>query len=356
MDLFGATVRPVHFVAGVSLLALIPFRRRQALSGAVKAVTVFTVSVAVLSIAPLATHQDAGRVFLPGLIVLNAWLCVIAIELTNRQSGDLVAIEAAFLAIMVVPLVQAAAVIIGANEPFHGAGMLPFSRTPGTFEEATWLGSVAALVLGYAVERRHTALFLVSSLGILIAASRASIVIGAGVVAMRVIRLASIRRMALVGALIVGWTFTPISHALLFPSADYSSLDSRILDQRTTVETLSGEEWLLGGEDLRIVDENRSRVLPATSNNVFIDMIWKQGIIGIAVLACVYAFLIVMLPRAIGVRDRLWNSPAMLMATYGTMVLWVVNNSMLRPWFWILAGVALASAVQARRDHHMDDA
>lgn len=342
-DVVGITIRPVYFAAVFVVLLL--FRARESTTeesrSLLRAGLGASVAIALLAIVPAGLHQDLARVAIPGLLVVNIWLAVAVAVSVLRLDGQVAFIELALAAALLVPFLQTLLVIAGVVPPYEDARLLNLGRAPGTFEEATWIGAVAAVVLGWAAVRRSWWLSALAALVLILSASRAAIIAGAIGLTSVILPRRPATLVALLVLLVTSILFTPLSMLTLQPSQDNSSLDSRVLDQRTILDTLSVQEWIAGGDELRIYDHERRRAIPTTSNNVYVDMVWKEGIFGLAILAVVGVLVGYFFPRSLSLPVPPYLHPSMLIVMYCLGLLFFANNALLRSWFWVLLGVGL---------------
>jgi hypothetical protein len=345
VDILGATARPVHVLA-LAWTAYLLRRRRARQDGVVGLLLVTALAVAVLSIPPLLAHRDSARMLLPGLILVNLWIMGIAYEaFLSTGPGAREAVTVALSLLVLYPIVQYALALLGLIPPFPNGQFSPVGRPPGTFEEGTWVAIVAAFSAVWAIGNRRRLLLVMSLATNVMSASRTALLALLGAVS-RLLPAATpgarLSQLFVGGILAVSLLLTPVSLILVNPTSDASSLDTRVLDQKVVLESLSGNEWLVGGDETVLRDPARSRNLPATANNVYIDFLWKQGVFGVAVLAILMLMLIAALPRSAGLPARPWRQPALQAFISLVVAMSVANNALLRPWLWVLAGVTLA--------------
>jgi len=352
-DAAGATIRPVHVV--LPALALSIAGKTDAVSSRLmRSVAAVSLSVMLLAIGPLAAHGDGSRLLFPLLLVVNLG-CAAVVFAAVRNAGEpaLQGVSWALFVIMAVPVGQTVAALFDIVPPFADARFLFTGRPPGTFEEATWVGAMAAFALAWAGYRRNPLLAGIALAALVAAASRGALV-GAGVtlliVACRGVGWSgrAVSRLVYAAVLVASVALTPVAFMLPTPAFDATTLDSRLLDQHAIVDML-GDDWAFGGASLLVDDAPRARVLPSSSNNVYMDFLWKQGVFGIATLVILGWAALRRWPRLVEATGPMWMQPAPFLIVTISLWMCVLNNAVLRPWLWIEYGIGLAVMVMPTR-------
>ncbi len=348
LDLLGVTIRPVHLVA----LGWVAYRILRSRGGLRSHDPIYRVAlgsagiIGLLSVPPLVAHHDMARVLLPSLVLVNMCLLVVAFDVF-RSAGDLApaALSTSLAIIIIVPLVQGVLAATGLISTFANREFSPIGRPPGLFEEGTWMAIVAGYAAVWGLGRRNVGLVLVALIVSLLAASRTALLALAAAISTLVPPPAhgrQVARLAVGGLFAFSLLLTPLSLGLLSPRSTTSSLDTRVMDQRLILDSMSDSAWLFGGNDLRLHDAIRDRDLPATSNNAYVDFFWKQGVFGLAVALVVMLLLIVALPQSVGLPWQPWRHPPPQVFIGLVVAMASANNALLRPWLWVFEGVTLA--------------
>ena len=354
VDVGPLTLRPVHFIAG-PLILVHASRRIGPVSKMVRSASKTIGFIALLAIVPFLAHSDAPRILQPGLLVTNVVLMATAF-VTYRASDPLKANRGVGLALFVVvavPFVQSALVAGGALPTFADGRVFGIGREPGIFEEANWSGAVAGFAFFWGAKIGSRALAAKSLVVAILSASRT--VVASLLVAGARLVLPGLSRTALAGlvfgAFVLGTVaFTPVSTALLSPTYDETTLDSRLLDQNFTLASLTGVDWAVGSGQLELYDYYRDRLLPATANNAYVDFIWKQGLFGLGTLAVLMVSFLASWPRAAEIGVPPWRASPEVLFILLIVLFSFANSALLRPWLYVLAGLAYAASVPRDRE------
>lgn len=347
-----ATLRPIHIV-GVLVLAGLVIRRTSPPSRIYPHIGVGATAIVGLSLAPLAVHLDWDRVLFPGLLIVNLLIAGTAewSARSTREPARSSVIAWTLAVVMLVSVLQAVVAAIGIIEPFRDARFFGVGRAPGTFEEATWAGAWSAVAAVWAYSSGRRWLLGLAIIALALSSSRSAIVVAMVPILVDQLRLRCARQSTVrapaaiyLAILAIALAWTPITLLQPRPAGDSSSIDSRILDEHAILARQTGAQILVGADSIHVFDASRNRRIPATSNNVAVDFFRKQGVFGIAVLTLVATLAIWIWPAALRIASRPWAQPPMLMAV-GLVLVWsVTNNAWLRPWTWVLYGVAIGLA------------
>ena len=349
-----ATLRPVQFVAGL-LILVHASRRIGPTSTMVRSASSTIALIALLAIVPFLAHPDALRILQPGLLATNVLLMAVAF-VTYRASDPKkanLAIGIGLFAVTLVPFVQFVLVAAGALPIFADGRLYGLGRESGTFEEANWSGIVAGFAFFWGATFGSGGLAAESLLVAILSASRtvwaSLIVAGARLV------LPGLSRTALAGVgfsvlVLATVAFTPVTSAFLTPTYDVTTLDSRLLDQSFALSRLTPEEWIVGSGQLDLYDYSRSRQLPVTMNNAYTDFVWKQGVFGLGTLAVVMVSFLASWPRAAKIRVPPWRANPVVLFISSIVLFSFANSALLRPWLYVLAGLAYAASVPGDRE------
>lgn len=359
-DVGPLTLRPVHFVAA-PLILVQASRWNGPASALVRSASKSIALIAVLAIVPFVAHPDAPRILQPGLLVTNVLLMALAFatyQATDPSKANR-AIRLGLLLVVTVPFVQFVLIAGGALPTYADGRIFGLGREPGTFEEANWVGVVAGFAAFWGATLGGGTLTAASLVVAILSASKtvyaSLLVAGARLVLPGLSRTA----LAAVGfsVFVLGTVaFTPVTTALLSPTFDETTLDSRLLDQNFMLATLTGAEWVVGrgALDLELYDYYRQRLLPTTVNNAYIDFVWKQGVFGLATLVVLVISFVLSWPRAVKAYAPPWKASPVVLFISSTVLFSFANSALLRPWLYVLAGLALG--LYAARDRETGDA
>lgn len=316
-----------------------------------------------LTVPALIAFGPGGRLVVSLQLALNLGECYVVYALGRQCSGrqlrrivDVVATLLLLGSIVQVTLFPglAADAAGGTQHRFYG-----LARPIIAFQEPTWLGVYAALVLvaGLMVRARSAVVITFGlSLAVFTRAAMAT-VLATMWVAWRS-TASRFRHVVVIAAVVWAYAVSFVYGALTVSSktSDLTSLDSRRLDILAVRFANPTGLWVFGAPNLSIFDATRSRTIPRTSNVLFFDLYWKFGIFGILAFAVIAWFLVFALPRAAGLGRVAQLTPFVVMTFALLPAVMIFDNCFGRAWFWAAYGLLLACTAQlVRRQEVRDD-
>lgn len=302
---------------------------------------------------PSIIHFGGGRAVLPLQFVINV-LCFVVIASAAAQlpGRDLDrAISWIVVALAVFAAVGLLFLEIG-GEPNTEPRLLGIPRMSAFFAEPTWLALMTAGMATIAIQRRLRRTRLGASALVLGLWTRAALVLALGGWLAELGRNRRVPPIVPLGAVAVFWLFAVFQFTVWVSTTPSSksrdivgTLSQRAWDIAATKEANDGHFFPYGGSQLEIFDVYRDREIPATSNVMPFDFVWKLGLGGAAMMVTLCFFFLKAIPATL--RLRLWEFALQPAGTVFLLVLpfCVFNNGFGRPWMWAVLGLAYASLV-----------
>jgi hypothetical protein len=289
-------------------------------------------------VSALVAGSATSRLKFVGQLTMNSLVFAVAISLLVSAGAQGVrSVTRVTLGVLTIAVALQVAIAPQLNN--RGTSTLGIPRPVLAFFEEGWLGLYSALLLLACIGLRIWASAGLAFALVLLSDNRGALIIAvvALVLATPQVRDRNWIRwipLLLVIAFAASFVVWVMSGAEVFLFRGDNTLLTRKSDFEATLSANPAGLFPWGGEQIDVYDAARARQLPATSNVLTVELVWKYGIGGLVIMGTYLAYFTVLAVPIRSVLRKKSREFAVFAGVASSLVLLNFNNALGRSWYW----------------------